>query len=595
MPSKKPLQAKSEGIVSMPDLATLLDGCFDELSREYEIEKVDYLPVQGEKRKSNVPVWRLIIQATVSKKVEDIEVFIAFPREFPYQMPFVIVPDDRFKYLPHISYKSRKLCLYEDGIVFDADNVCGLIRDNISKTRRWVERYANQDNASEYAQEISSYWIEQYDKEEEPESHCFLFGRMPEETRKLTAYTYQVAYYGTEDKYFDQTIICGDEETEEYIRQNIYIRSKARKETALYIHSLIVPLRPPCSITGKQLSGYITDKADRETFIKYLNTNKKGLFLFSIGLQNKIGGVSIPKLQVNKPGFRSGILKAFDIITKYDYANRNFVRLYASVYDENRIAKRTAGELMEKRNYVIAGLGSVGSNLCYYLNGYNNAQFALIDPENLTIDNLGRHLLGFNYLDQSKALAVAHYLTDYRPDRKVIALRESIEAIPTEELNSATALFVCTGDVMSEKWLLQKMCEVIIQTPAFILWLEPYGASGIMVYVNPSDKEGLNALREQVQDGFMRFNLIDRVEYEEGDKLTKSDVGCHGQYALYSANDVTLYLSAMFPKIDELLTTPAKSKVFQWIGNIEIAAQKGIRLVSEAAGLKKNSLRGLTI
>ena len=148
---------------------------------------------------------------------------------------------------------------------------------------------------------------------------------------------------------------------------------------------------------------------------------------------------------------------------------------------------------------------------------------------------------------------------------------------------------------MSEKWLLQKMCEVIIQTPAFILWLEPYGASGIMVYVNPSDKEGLNALREQVQDGFMRFNLIDRVEYEEGDKLTKSDVGCHGQYALYSANDVTLYLSAMFPKIDELLTTPAKSKVFQWIGNIEIAAQKGIRLVSEAAGLKKNSLRGLTI
>ena len=66
---------------------------------------------------------------------------------------------------------------------------------------------------------------------------------------------------------------------------------------------------------------------------------------------------------------------------------------------------------------------------------------------------------------------------------------------------------------------------------------------------------------EGVADGFMDFCLIDRKEYETGEKLVERDVGCNGQYALYSANDVTFFLSAIFPYIDCLLTTPSESNL----------------------------------
>lgn len=58
-------------------------------------------------------------------------------------------------------------------------------------------------------------------------------------------------------------------------------------------------------------------------------------------------------------------------------------------------------------------------------------------------------------------------------------------------------MFICTGDVMSEKWLINQMLEGFVRKPAFILWLEPYGISGIMIYVNPEDMESVKRLRDK--------------------------------------------------------------------------------------------------
>jgi molybdopterin/thiamine biosynthesis adenylyltransferase len=264
------------------------------------------------------------------------------------------------------------------------------------------------------------------------------------------------------------------------------------------------------------------------------------------------------------------------------------------MYSDQRIAERTAGVIMKNKRFLVVGIGSVGSNLCYYLNGYNNAAFALIDRDWLTVDNIGRHLLGFEYISQSKSYAVAHYLQQYRPDRKVQALQKNLQELKEEEINKASAIFVCTGDVMSEKWLLDKMAEGSVRTPAFVLWLEPYGISGIMIYVNPDDEKSVKRLRGNANDRFMNFCLIKREEYEDGEKLTKHDAGCNGSYSLYSANDVTMFLSSIFPIIDQLLEQPSESKCYRWVGNTNIALEKGISLVP-SLGLSKNTLQELPV
>lgn len=139
------------------------------------------------------------------------------------------------------------------------------------------------------------------------------------------------------------------------------------------------------------------------------------------------------------------------------------------------------------------------------------------------------------------------------------------------------------------------MANLEIEIPLFILWLEPYAVSGIMLYATPDDETSIPRLITRAKDSFFDYCLIDREEYVNGDKLTQRDAGCNGMYAIYSANDVTLFLSAMFPHIDSLLSEKDGSKCYQWIGNLEIANQRGIQLSARAEGLKKNDVVELTL
>ena len=316
--------------------------------------------------------------------------------------------------------------------------------------------------------------------------------------------------------------------------------------------------------------------------------------LFPIGLDYVVGGIYIHDLKVNRKGYRKGTLTSYKVLTSFENKNKKLDRLHISVYSDLRIAERTAGEMMKNRRFLIAGLGSVGSNLCYYLNGYNNATFVLTDRDWLTVDNIGRHLLGFEYINQHKSYAIAHYLQQYRPDREVQTLQINLQQLKEEVINEACAIFVCTGDIMSEKWLLNQMLEGFVKKPAFIFWLEPYGISGIMIYVNPEDMEPVKRLRDKANDSFIDFCLIKREEYVNGEKLMKRDAGCNGSYALYSANDVTMFLSTMFPIIDRLLEQPSESKCYRWVGNIGIATKKNINL-QPTSGFLKNALQELPV
>ena len=573
----------------MRNVETVLGTSFIELSKEYDIERVNSIPRLEHSPQTSI--WKVQIPALVSGKAEDIEAYIRFPKDFPYSMPSVIIPDDRFRHLPHISVKTRKLCLYEDGEVYDAENIEGLIRDNIDKTRRWIENYYGRDNSDEYVKEIKNYWNEQYDGENNVDDHWILLGDIPTETSKMTGVVY-VDKNLSDGRTYVKSIVASDEDDKTLARLKLH--HKTKDISVLYIASLLIPNVPPFCITGQELIDRISDDKDRKMFKRYLNHFRNVNLLFPIGLHYAVGGIRIHDLKVNRNGYRNGALTPIKVLTSFENKNKKLDRLYVSVYSSQRIAERTAGEMMEERRFLIAGLGSVGSNLCYYLNGYNNASFTLTDNDWLTVDNIGRHLLGFEYIYQHKSYAVAHYLQKFRPDRIVQVLQKNLQQLKEEEINEASAIFVCTGDVMSEKWLLSKMMEGSVRRPAFILWLEPYGISGIMIYINPEDEESVKQLRKEANDCFMEYCMIKREEYTDGEKLTQHDAGCNGSYSLYSANDVTMFLSSMFPIIDKLLEQPSESKCYRWVGNTSIAIEKGISLAS-SLGFSKNTLQELHV
>lgn len=571
----------------MPNVIEELKTCLDELSLEYEIEEVDYIPQVGKKIKTHLPVWRLLIQAEIHSHSTNVDLFLVFPKGFPYEMPYAIVPDNRFNTLPHISTKNGKVCLYEDGITYDAKNIRGIIRDTIKRTRLWLEKYANCDNTAEYAREIISYWNEQYEGETDVDGTSVFFGDIPISVCELKGLVYTIRNPKNNKDCVQQVFYSLDDDSNElkFLRENYDVHEIA----VLYLPSIVIPVAPPFSLTGKQLVDTIRNQDDKKVFRRFINKYGSGYVLFPIGLNHVLGGVFIGKQAIRRKGF-SHPVETYEVLTEYEGKVKKLPRLSVYKYSRERIAERTAGQIMEEKMFLIAGIGSVGSNLCYYLNGYNNARFTLIDKDSLNIENMGRHLLGYSCLNQSKAYAMAHYLKQYRPDREVIAIEKSVLDVSLDEFNEGSAMFLCTGDIMTEKWLLDKMIGKEIITPAFILWLEPYAISGIMIYVNPADEASLAHLTRMADDSFLDFCLIDREEYYSGQKLIHRDAGCSGMYALYSANDVTLFLSAMFPLINNLLSVPSESKCYRWFGNLEIAEQRGIRLSASSEGMKKNDV-----
>ena len=564
---------------------------FDELSEEYDIESVDYVPIDGKREKIDVPAWHMTILAEIAGMATEMEMFIAFPHNFPFEIPFVVVPEQRFRHLPHISWRKQKVCLYDDGTTYDTNNVRGIVRETNKRAIQWVEKFANQENTEEYKKEIINYWCEQYDSESKVNGRALFIGDVPNSLCELKGFDYQFKSLKTGRKKIRRVFYSIDDDSKiiNYLKKD----KQTSELPVLYITSLEIPQMPPYSFTGDQLIEGIKDRDELAAFRKVLNKNGYCYLVFRIGVEYALGCIHIGKMKVVRPGFRTPI-KPFDLLGKFEYKIKKLDRLMVFQYDNKRIANRTAGELMEQKSLAVVGLGSVGSNLCYYLDGYNNARFALIDKDSLRVENIGRHLLGYDYLNQNKAFAVADYLRRYRPDREVECNDTTIECIDGKAFDDYDAMFVCTGDVMSERWVISQLMSKELKLPVFMLWLEPFAVSGTMVYVNPEDNDSMPKLKALSEKNFETLCLIDKEEYEDGSKLTKYDAGCNGSYALYSANDVTMFLSAMFPYIDTLLSQPAQSVCFRWSGNIEIAQQRSIKLIPGCVGLRKNEVIRLT-
>ena len=123
-----------------------------------------------------------------------------------------------------------------------------------------------------------------------------------------------------------------------------------------------------------------------------------------------------------------------------------------------------------------------------------------------------------------------------------------------------------------------------MKQPTFILWLEPFGIAGHLVYINPMQMPKNFVLYKDKGSMLYKYNLLAPIEYEiNADRFTKKDAGCNGEYALYSGNDVTLMLSAFYPYINKLIQQPEQSKCYRWVGNIKLAQEKGFKLTIEVS------------
>lgn len=562
----------------MPKIDEILDECFAYLSQTESIKKENTPEIS----KAYHTIWNIDTEISLYDKYYPIVFHMGFTDSVPYELPDVYCLDIDFGQIPHIG-NDHKLCLYEDGISYDERQYCVLVHDVLRRAKQLIKEGLEGTNEADFQTEIISYWKHSYTSTKEfLEDDKYLIDFIPQETQELGfCYLYnsnKILFYAGEN--IPKNIDCNA----------IRVREGGN---ALYVSDFPIGEKPPYSITGKRLAEIVANSSDGKVIKRFINQSKSvsSILLFRLSINNTtaLGGLEIKCSckQCNRSGFRKGTLKKFDIITRFELQNRPICKMLVRLYNHNQIDMRTAGEKQKTYSFVVAGLGSIGSQLCHFLMSYSNAEFTLIDDDILSIDNVGRHLLGVRFMGDSKTNALTTYMKEYRPDMYILNCYNSLADYYSTETNlqdlrKVSAIFLCTGDIMAERNLIHKLAKNDVRKPIFILWLEPYAVAGHMIYLSPNDErqKDFYDLLTDSRTQLYRHNLINDEEYKNPERFVKQVAGCNGSYTNYSGNDVMLFLSNMFPNICKILENDCgnSSSCYRWIGNISNAKNIGFEL-----------------
>ena len=143
--------------------------------------------------------------------------------------------------------------------------------------------------------------------------------------------------------------------------------------------------------------------------------------------------------------------------------------------------------------------------------------------------------------------------------------------------NDCSYAFIAIGNQNIEDHIIKLINDGKITIPIFFLWVEPYAIGGHCLYIHPDDKVDVGSLYSY---NLYRKNVIADLEYIDSNPiLSKQEAGCQTAYTPYSSNDTVMFLSSIYKWINGIIKDNVRSSSgIQWIGNIKLANELGVRL-----------------
>lgn len=528
--------------------------------------------------------------------IEELTVYIAFTNQFPLETPKVFYNQDDFDklgYIPHSSYLRNDVCVFDDFVVVDQTNPSGIIQFQYEKAKTILIDGIKGLNEPDFEDEFIAYWrtnANLKDKllkgqiyslvENEPTSFddiTILFYRL-ESKKEADDYSGGIIYNKNEilidsyKQYFEDSKIDFKEHNTFYIGESKEIN------------------KPPFGIKYGETLDFL-NKNQKSAFQSYFNKKESGrivIFKKVIKSETYYLGWHYPKSGVKINGFRKGSLTPYQTAFNKMLPNRSkyVTRISSEKLNEERLIKRTASESIPQSNYkfLVAGIGSVGSNLASMLNSFNNPEFILVDNDELDSENIKRHFLGFKYLGMNKALALKRFMQAKLPSQQIQTETTSIFDYYNENIelvNRQDYIFLCIGILNLEKWFIDELRFKKLIKPVFILWVEPYLLGGQLLYIHPEDIPKTEDLFTEIFK--YKFSVIAPEEFKKKRELfTLKESGCQTTFSPYSSTHLSLFLSSIHKEIFSIIENDSKeSAYFSWIGDLNIASRLEINLREE--------------
>ena len=534
--------------------------------------------------KSELEIWEVDTEVLYDNTIIPIVLHVAFTSQFPLGFPKIFLSPDTFertKYIPHVD-NNRLVCTYDSEITSTNPNEpAGIVIECLRKSKSIILDGLSKNNHSDFTDEFKAYWEEKYGKEKYlPQNLLSLINKIhPESSIKLICLKREIRNY----KY----VLHTSNETSVRFKEFLKEYNFEYDEKGVYYLGEFPQSTPPYDLKNRDIINIVRTVGNEsfEKFKSFINNKEFPKLVVCekyIGVKSYLFGWFHQPINTNVNGFRPGVLKQFNAISTIQ-SNENVNRITTDVFTKERLENRTSGmEVNEtEKTFLIAGVGSIGSNLIFFLNSINSPKYKLVDTDSLRLENIQRHLLGFEYIGNYKTKALKDYIQKNNPLQKVTTREISIIDIINSEveyLNEADYIFTCIGKANIDNWVSQSLKDGTINKPIFIIWVEPFLCGGHCLFLHPTNPD----FEKYFEGDFFKFNVIDSVEYKSGNKsLSLREAGCQTTYIPYSGSSVISFISSLFPYISSIIeSNKTDSLAFTWLGNTVEVKKKEIKISS---------------
>jgi len=562
------------------------ESAIKNLSRFYNVSKIEVASDSSCEQE----FWTVELEILRNGQVMILPITLRLDCDFPLSLPRLHISKkdvEKLGYIPNID-TGGLVCVYDANTNLpDPEQPEIIVEICVRKAKEIIEQGLRGDaNKENYDKEFIAYWENNYGGEQAVDIRALSL--INDEKNVANPIKY-VCLQSSLGKF--SSIIYSDPQSFETIQKNLNESGIKYFEIPTFYLGELNDLNPPFNLNNKDIVSIATSLNKYEEFVEYLNSapllpivtfskNIDGRFLFFgwIHKQTAIKSKRRRRILTKKEIPLSP--KNYARIADAENGNFSVNRFSPQVLTWERLKRRSSAdfsafEKSKAKRVLIAGLGSIGSNLIPYLENMGIPEFVLVDDEVLTLDNIGRHLLGLSDVYKGKTHAVRDYLISRNPLISVSVLQEKVMPLIKRDstvLESCDFHFFCTGDINSEMWLGNNMVGSSWGRPSFFVWVEPYLLGGHCVYYNgvtPIDWNGLFPGTRFLYN-FISEDTHKRVEF------TKRENGCQSTYIPYGSSMLHLFLASIFPKIHNHLQAYGENTCYSWIGDLSFAAQKNI-------------------
>ena len=540
-----------------------------------ELKTLDYDFYKG-----NV-VWEIQTEITFNNKNIDVIFYLSFPNDFPFVTPKVFISKKSYhdlKYIPHIN-EDLSICIFDEGLnlILPKNDYVSLIELMVSKAKKIIRDAENIEyRKKEFKREFKAYWELNYSKNDRIQNLGFQ-SIDDDSTAEVKGIKF-INKYLSNYEYFISNNDTDLKKIKEYAKDCNCI---FKEVGVLFIENEFI--EPPFELTFTDTLAIL--RKDNNNYIKFKELCRNNdfdcvlvIFINSNNSSNEFYGWTYQNAEIlsRKKGGSRNVSSKIDHLSNRINEKKSATRLTFDNISINRLQLRTTGYTETQKSVAISGLGSVGSNLVFFLKNLPINKFNLIDKEALSSENIKRHLSGFSLLKNNKVDAVKNDLKNTNPLIEVETKIKSVTTIIQTEvdfINDCDFHIVAIGKTMIEEFILNQVIEGKLIKPTFIFWVEPFLASGQMLFITPNDAEkALAFIKKENYD----YCVLSSSENQQ-DKTYLIEGSCQTGFFPYSASYLIQFLSSIFPYLKEHITNNDNvSKVYSWIGDKELLCRKGL-------------------